>query len=115
MTNSQIILNWKDKAKQKDFLLLLLNYLNSSHFNNPQFNALKHPDNESDNINFTEISLKISSTLPNPQYLTWLNDNSNKGIENYNEISKLNSIYPSLVFYFEKDNILNYRLLFAIK
>ena len=116
ISSNKITIN--DLIISQDLSNFLIRFFNYSHFSNPSLNALKYPDNNPEEILLTKESQVIADSLPDPKYITWCMNNVdsfNLSENDYLDLKKLNSIYPSIILTKTEENKIEFKLLAYIQ
>ncbi len=76
---SQILINMPDENIKSKLIEFLITFFNHSHYSEPDFNALKHPENENlKEMCFTKYSRDLVELIPDHAYIIWLINNVEK-------------------------------------
>ncbi len=116
--NGKIQIKNLEDSVTEDFTSLIIKFFNYSHFTEPQFNALKNPENHNSELVFNDVSNSLANCIPDPKYINWcLNETDElENIKtNLNDLIQEDSYYPIIVLTKLTDKEINYNLYYHIQ
>jgi len=118
INHGKIIIRKLDNDLTEDFSNLIIKFFNYSHYTNPQFNALKHPKNHNEILEFNDASKTFADYIADPNYIKWYINETIKYESNTSDFSALkeeNSYYPIIVLTKLFEGEIGYKLYYHIQ